>query len=154
MHRVSIRNGRSPFEFALVTVSATSGLLGLALKPGPSASIIRAFGEGTPWFYLAMLVSAVTVMLGALWPRTSVRILSRGMRIERAGLLPLGGACLAYGAATLAMSGRSALIAAMLIGGIGVAAWVRARIITTDLSRLDELLDLEPPSRATDREEV
>jgi hypothetical protein len=47
---------------------------------------------------------------------------------------------MAYAAASLVMTGRSAMIAAMLIGGIAVAAWIRVRIITTDLKRLDDLI--------------
>jgi hypothetical protein len=153
VHRVVIRNGRSPFEFALVSVSCGAGLLGLTLPgPGPSNSIALAFGKFAPAFYAVMFTSAVIVMMGAAWPRYSVRHLGLGMRIERAGLIPLGGACAAHASATLAMSGRTAVIASMFIGGIALAAWVRASIITSDLRKVDQLLELEPPSRATPKE--
>jgi len=153
VHRIAIRNGRSPFEFALVSVSAASGLLGLTMpNPGPSGSIARAFGELTPAFYALQLVSAVVVILGAAWPRYSVRHLGLGMRIERAGLIPLGGVCASYAAANIVMTGRTAIISALLIGGIAAAAWIRAQIISNDLKRVDELLELEPPSRATPKE--
>jgi hypothetical protein len=155
VHRIAIRNGRSPFEFALVSVSAASGLLGLVLpNPGPSGSISRAFGDLAPTFYALQLVAALVVILGAAWPRYSVRHLGLGMRIERAGLIPLGGACASYAAANVIMTGRTATISALLIGGIAAAAWIRARIITSDLHRVDELLELEPPSRATPEEGV
>jgi hypothetical protein len=149
VHRIVIRNGRSPFEFALVSVSAASGLLGLVLpNPGPSGSIARAFGDYAPVFYALQFAAALVVVLGAAWPRYSVRHLGLGMRIERAGLIPLGGASAAYAAANIVMTGRTAIIAALLIGGIAAAAWIRARIITSDLHKVDELLELEPPSNA------
>lgn len=134
-------------------MSCGAGLLGLTLK-NPSNSITLAFGTYAPAFYAVMLVSALTVLLGAAWPRYSVRHLGLGMRIERAGLIPLGGACAAYAAANLLMTGRSAVIAAMFIGGIALAAWVRASIITSDLRKVDELLELEPPSRAAPKDGV
>lgn len=146
MQRVTIRNGRNPFEYALVAVSLAAGILGLALPtPGPSTAVARAFGDGAPWFYLALLTSAAIVITGTLWPRPSIHRLTMGMQIERIGLIPLGGTSLAYAAATLVQNGRAALVAALLIGGIGIAALVRARIVTTDLRHLDRLLVLDPP---------
>jgi hypothetical protein len=93
-------------------------------------------------------VSAGIVLVGAVWPRPTIHRLTMGMQVERIGLFPLGGASLSYAVATLIGSGRPALLAAMLIGGIGVAAMVRARIITTDLRKLDRLiLTVDPPDK-------
>lgn len=146
LHRVEIRNGRSPFEFALTSVCATSGLLGLTMPPpGPSANIVRTFGDhGAPWFYLAMLVSALIVLVGPWWPpRTCIRNLMMSLRIERIGLIPQGSCALAYGLANLLITGKPALIAGLLIGGIGAASWVRALIIARDLRKLQALLHLD-----------
>lgn len=142
--RIVVRNGRSPFQFALTGVCLLAGLLGLVLPaPGPSGNIPRVFGGYTGLFYLAMLLAAVVVLAGMVWPRGTSARFYRALEIERIGLWPLAGTALAYGAGNLAVSGLPALVSALLTGGIGVAALVRIRIIYVDLSRVDELLALD-----------
>lgn len=141
--RITIRTARSPYQFALVGVCGLAGLSGLILRaPGPSTGISRAFGDGAPWFYVAMLGSALLVLAGMLWRRGTSARFRTGLEIERIGQWPLAGCCFAY-AAALAASGLSALLAALLTGGIGVAALVRVRIITVDLGHVEELIALD-----------
>lgn len=110
---------------------------------GPSASIARVFGVATPWFYVALLASSLIVLAGMVWPRTTVSRFALGLQIERIGLYPLAGSTLAHAAATLAVAGRTALVSALLIGGISAAALARVRIITVDLHRVATLLILD-----------
>lgn len=139
--RIVVRNGRSPFQFALTGVCLIAGLLGLVLPaPGPSGNIPRVFGHWAPGFYLAMLTAAVIVLVGMVHPRTPAARFITALHIERIGLWPLAGSSLAFAAANLAITGRPALVSALLTGGIGVAALVRVRIISVDLRRIDELL--------------
>lgn len=155
MNRVRIRNGRNPFEFALVSVCAATGGVGLMTPaPGPSNSILETFGPiGSQWFYLAMTVSAIVALGGMLWRRTTIAQLSVGMRVEQVGLLPLGGACAAYATANILLNGVPALVAGMLVAGIAVACWIRARIISVDLKQVDALirLDISRPTEGGDR---
>lgn len=142
--RLVVRNGRSPFQFVLMAVCVAAGLLGLTLPgPGPSNNIVRVFGLWTPWFYVLLFGSAVIVIIGMLLPRSTSGRFRLALEVERIGLWPCAGASIAYGVANLAISGQTALVAALLTAGIGVAAFVRIYIITVDLRRVAELLTLE-----------
>lgn len=146
--RIVIRNARSPYQFALVAVSATAGCLGLVLPvPGPSNNIPRVFGAATAWFYAALLISSMIVAAGMMWPRGSSTRFRFGLELERVGQWPLGGAAFAYAATNLAVAGPTALVSALLTGGIGVAALVRVYTITIDLRRVTELLALDADRR-------
>ena len=137
---VVVRNGRSPFEFALVTVSLVSGVVGLSLSEDASSSIAQVFGHHAVWFYAAMAASSLLVPVGMLWPRTDSSRFRLALEIERIGLWPLGGATFAYSAALLVVTGRGGLIAGLLTLGIGVASFVRIWIIFVDLRRVEHLL--------------
>jgi hypothetical protein len=142
--RIIVRNGRSPFQFVLSAVCGLSGFVGLVVPaPGTSNVIAKVFGDAGPSFYLALLFSSLIVLVGMLLPRGTSGRFVHALQVERIGLWPLAGACLAYGAAILAVSGSTALVGAALTGGIGIAAIVRIRIITTDLRKVDELLALD-----------
>lgn len=145
MNRVTLRNGRNPFEFALVGVCAVTGLAGLLIPvPGPSKALLSTFGPvGAQWFYLLMMISSLIVLIGTFWQRKTVRQLAIGMRIEQIGLLPLGGACVSYGAAILMLNGVPAITSGMLTTGIGIACWARCRIVAIDIRRVDKLIKLD-----------
>ena len=152
--RLVVRNGRSPFQFVLMAVCIAAGLLGLTLpEPGPSNSILRVFGLWAPWFYVLLFGSAVIVIVGMLLPRATSSRFRLALEVERIGLWPCAGASIAYGVANLAISGRTALVAALLTAGIGIAAFVRIYIITVDLRRVAELLALEAKRGTEDGKE-
>lgn len=144
MSRIVVTNSRNPFQLALLAVSAASGLVGLVLPdPGPSNNIAKVFGPWDGLFYTALFVSSLVVVLGSLWPRgTSDRFVT-GQKIERAGLMPLCATTTSYAVANLVIAGRTALVAALLVGGIALAAAARMYIITLDLHRVDELVAME-----------
>jgi hypothetical protein len=149
MMRSWVRSGRHPFQIALLAVSFVSGLAGLVLPgPAPSSGIDRALGDIAPWFYLALLLSAALGLTGAFWRARDVRALQVGMQIERAGMPLLTGASGCYAALVLTVSGGRALVAALLIGGIGLAALVRTRQITADLAYVKALIEEEPGDMA------
>lgn len=142
MARASVRSGRHPFQVALLSVSLVSGLAGLVLTgPAPSAGVDKALGSISPWFYLALLVSASLGLLGGFWRSRDIRSLQVGLLIERAGMPLLAGAAGCYSALSLIASGGRALVAVLLIGGIAVAALVRTRQITRDLTYVRSLID-------------
>lgn len=142
---------RDPFELPLVVTCLASGALGLALPaPGPSNNIAAVFGQLTGPFYAVLLVSAIVVVVGYLWRRRTARQVEIGLQVERAGLYPLGGAAIAYGIVAVGLGGRTALVAGLLTGGIGVACLVRALIVRLDLRALDAALaDDAVPEEAT-----
>ena len=141
MKRLVVRHGRSPFQFALTAVMCAAGLTGLLLPaPGPSSNIARVFGDYGPLFYLMMLVSAIVVAAGMVFPRSTADRFVTALHIERIGLWPMSGVALAYATTNLAVSGVPALVSALLTSGIGVAALVRVHIINVDLKKICELL--------------
>lgn len=142
MTRAWVRSGRHPFQIALLAVSAVSGLAGLLLPaPGPSGTITRAMGGGAPALYLSLTVAAGLGLTGAFWRSTDVRSLQVALQLERAGMPLLAGASGVYAFGALAASGMRALVAALLIGGIGIAALFRTRQITGDLREIRAFID-------------
>ena len=130
------RAGRHPFQVALLAVSLASGLFGLLLPYPTSTNVVRAFGALYPAFYAALTVAALLGLIGGFWRSTDARALQIGLQVERIGMMLLTGSAGAYAALTFVLSGVRALVAGLLIGGIALAAMVRARQITRGLARV------------------
>lgn len=130
------RGGRHPFQVALLVVSLASGLSGLLLPYPTSANVIRAFGALFPVFYTVLAVAALLGLIGGFWRSSDARALQIGLQVERVGMMLLAGSAGAYAALTFIIVGARGLVAGMLIGGIALAAIVRARQITRGLARV------------------
>lgn len=125
------RLARAVFEVYLFSVCILVGGVGLAYADGRSRSIVAAFpGPAQVAWYVVLLLCSILSLVGI------ARGDDLGLLLERAALVPLGGLCLSFGIAALAFSGPSGLSGGIMLGGFGVACFVRAWQVTADLSRL------------------
>lgn len=148
MNRALVRSGRHPFQIVLLATCLVAGMAGLILPPAArTMSVELVFGDLAPLLYLALALASALSLLGAFWRGRDVRGLQVGLQLERAGMPVLAGAAAGYSGAVLASAGARGLIAAVLIGGIAVAALVRTRQITRDLVDVRDVVAHRSPGR-------
>lgn len=148
---LTIRAGARPFETTVMIGGFLAGVFGM-LDPHAQSRVVRgAFGSGTPYWYLSLIVWCGLV-LGAIIPQAvaaarrgwSSLVHPRGeehlavrLRLEQAGMIGFSGSTAAYGLAAITTTGLSAATAAIWIGLFGAASLWRAGEIEVDLRKLD-----------------
>lgn len=134
---VVVRTGDNPFEVCFTAFFLAWGsvsLLALSEVSGSSARIIPAWGIYL--FFGCLSAGCAATLLGI----GQVRFLQNlfGLEVERAGLVLLGGLCLAYSLWTVGAAGPRAATFVFIVGGAWTGAAWRIWQITRDLKRLDE----------------
>jgi hypothetical protein len=118
---------RHPMVIYLHGLVAASGLAYL-LGPHPH-SVDQLLPDGLSYlWYLSLAAGGVMGLVSAAW-----RDPLAGVLIERAAMLPLGGAALVYAVALLTLANLALLLNAGLIAGFGAAAILRALQITREV---------------------
>lgn len=120
---VVLRSGRTPFELTL-----TIGLLALAvwslLIGAPSTSLDHALEHWQRLLWSSLgLIGSATSLAGIYW-----RPMSKGLRVEQAGMLMMAGGSLAYVTvicfvSTFAKSGFVVTIGLCIVAGAALRAW-------------------------------
>lgn len=135
MTRPVIHDSRTPHKLFLLLAGALGGFLGLVFPKAHGASIADAFPGHTQLIWYAGLFLGCTVSLAGIGKRGIT-----GYLVEQAGMFLLTGIMISFAVAAIAHTGTSAVPAALILTGFGVANAVRAWHIHQDLRKVRHYL--------------
>ena len=134
----TLDSARNPFELFVLGLGLVVGapLLWGAPAPGTTAELLGPVWAHV-WGYILVggCLTALTGVwwtwwrwLGHRWPNVRPRY-DTGLLIERVGLVAVGVGTVIYAYGVIKNGGPGRLVPAALVGGFGLACWVRAGLI-------------------------
>lgn len=137
--RDAVALSRHPFQVWVLFAFVVGGMGVLIGPPPDSVNALVPDAVRIGWAVILTAGGALGLFTEILKDRVTALIL------ERAALVGIGGAALAYAVAVFAVVGAHGFVSGMLIASVGVASLRRSYDITRTLRALEALTSEEPP---------